>query len=146
MSGIGEHDVGALADGLAGVLGRIAIVGECADLGAHLVDGGLQFVELIFGQGFGGEKIHGAGAGIGEQQVQDGQVVAQRLAAGGGRDDHHVLALFDRLEGLGLVGIELLDAAVRPARAAGWGSRHRAHLDTCRWWPARAGWPRGGSG
>jgi hypothetical protein len=83
------------------------------DFGTHFVDGGLQFVELIFGQGLGREKIHRAGAGIGQQQVQHGQVVAQRLAAGGWRDHHHVLALFDRLERLGLVGIELADAAVR---------------------------------
>ena len=73
---IGEHDVGALADGLAGVLGRIAIVGECPDLGPHFVDGALQFVELVFGQRLGREQIHGAGAGIVQQQIQDGQVVA----------------------------------------------------------------------
>ena len=109
---IGEHDVGALADGLAGILRRIAIVGECPDFRAHLVDGGLQLVELVFGQGLGREKVHGAGAWIGQQQVQDGQVVAQRFAAGGGGDHHHVLALFDRLEGFRLVGIELMDAAV----------------------------------
>ena len=30
--GIGQHDVGALADGLAGVLRRIAIVGEGAQI------------------------------------------------------------------------------------------------------------------
>ena len=65
--GIGEHHVGALADGLAGVLRGIAVVGEGADLGAHLLHGGLEFVKLVFGQRLGGEQVHGARAGVAQQ-------------------------------------------------------------------------------
>ena len=36
--GIREHDIGALADGLAGILRRIAVVGECADIAFHTGD------------------------------------------------------------------------------------------------------------
>jgi len=47
--GIGEHHVGALADGFAGVLRRIAIVGEGPDIGPHRVHQGVELVELVFG-------------------------------------------------------------------------------------------------
>ena len=108
---IGQHDVGALADGLARVLRRVAVVGEGADVGAHRVDGALEFVQLILGQRLGGEQIHGARVRIAQQQVQHRQVVAERLAAGGGRDDDRVGAGADQVEGFRLVGVEPGDAA-----------------------------------
>ncbi len=84
---------------------------------AHLVHGALEFVQLIFGQRLGGEQVHGARAGIAHQQIEHRQVVAQRLAAGGGRDDDDVLAGLNLVEGVGLVGVEARDAALLQRRA-----------------------------
>jgi len=47
--GIGEDDVGALADGFARILRRVAVVGEGAQVGAGGVECLLHFVELVFG-------------------------------------------------------------------------------------------------
>ncbi len=52
----------------------------------------VQFGELVLGQGFGREEIERAGRRVAEQGVKDGQVVAERLAAGRGGDDGHVFA------------------------------------------------------
>ena len=103
--GIGEHHVGALADGAARVLGGVAIVGEGADLAAHFLHSQLKLVELILGQRLGGEQVHGARALVAHQQIEHRQVVAERLAAGGRGDDDHVLAVLNLVEGVGLVGI-----------------------------------------
>ena len=110
--GIGKDDVGALADGAAGVLGSVAVVGEGADIGAHGVYGGLELVELVFREGFGGEQVHRAGVGIGKDAVQDGQVVAEGFAAGGGSDDDDVLAGGGGFERIGLMRVEPFDAAL----------------------------------
>jgi len=75
--GIGEHHVGPLPDGLAGVLGRIAIVGEGADFRTHLLHCAVKFVELVFGQRLGGKQVHGARAGIAQQQIQHRQVCSR---------------------------------------------------------------------
>ena len=55
-----------------------------------------------------------------EEQVEDGEVIAERLAGGGGGYDDDVAAGFDLLEGFGLVGIEAGDAAfLEGAKARG---------------------------
>ncbi len=109
--GIGQHDVGALADGAAGILRRVAIVGERADLGAHRVHRRLEFVQLILGQRLGGKQVKGAGVGIFNQALENRQVVAKRLAAGSRSDHHDVLAFQAQLERLRLVRIQARDAA-----------------------------------
>ncbi|SPF50822.1 hypothetical protein SBA4_4530003 [Candidatus Sulfopaludibacter sp. SbA4] len=118
--GIGEHHVGPLADGFARVLRGVAIVGEGANAGAHAFKRGLQLVELVLGERLRREEVHGAGAFVAEEQIQDGQVVAEGLAAGGGGDDDHVLAGFDVVEGIGLVDVEARDAALLEGRAQAW--------------------------
>ena len=117
--GIGQHDVGALAYGLAGILRRVAIIGESPYFRAHLLYGGLQLVELVFGQGLSRKKVQRAGPWVARDEVQYGEVVAQRFAAGGRGDHYHVLVFTDRLEGFRLVGIELVDAAVLEGLAQG---------------------------
>jgi hypothetical protein len=109
--GIGEHHVGLLPDGLAGVLRSVAIVGEGANLRAHGFHRRLEFVQLVLGQRLGGEHVHGARALVGEQQIQHRQVVAQRLPAGRGRDHHGIAAGGGMIEGIRLVGVEAGDAA-----------------------------------
>ena len=51
------------------------------------------------------------GRGIGEEPVEDRQVVAERLAAGRGGYDGHVLAAQRGRDGLGLVGVQRDDPA-----------------------------------
>ena len=124
--GIGQHDVGPLPYGLAGVLRGVAIVGEGADPGTHPVHRGLKFVQLVFGQRLCGEQVHGAGAVVGQQRVQHRQVVAQGLAARGRGHDHHVPVGLQVVERFGLVTVEARDAAPleRSAKALVDGVRH----------------------
>ena len=107
---VGEHHAGSLADRLAGVLRRVAVVGEGADVGAHGVHHRLELVELVLGQGFGREQIHSAGVGVFQKPVENRQVVAECLAAGRGRDHHNILAAADQTYGFRLVAVELPDA------------------------------------
>ena len=108
---VGEHHVGPLPDGAARILRGIAVISEGADFRAHLFDGLLEFVELILGQRLGGKQVHGARAFVGGQQVQDRQVVTERLAAGGWSYDHHVLRGLNPLERFRLVRVQSRDAA-----------------------------------
>ena len=107
MSGLVSTTLARCADGFARVLRRVAVVGEGAQVAADLLHRGLELVQLIFGQRLGREQIHRARFRIAQQQIEHRQVVAQRLAAGGGRDDHHVLARLHDLERFGLVAVEL---------------------------------------
>ena len=54
--GVGDHDVGAGADGLAGVLRGVAVVGEGADVGPQGLDGGVELGELVLGQRLRGKR------------------------------------------------------------------------------------------
>ena len=107
---IGQHHVGALPDGFAGILRGVAIVGEGPDIRAHRVNDGLEFVKLVFGQRLGRKQVHGARAGVFHQTVQDGKVVTKRLTTGRRRDDRGVLAGPDVLESLGLMAVETVQS------------------------------------
>ncbi len=65
---------------------------------------------MILGQGFGGEEVQRARVGIGENFVENRQVVAQGFTAGGRRDDDDIFAGVDRFGCCGLMRIELMDA------------------------------------
>ena len=108
---IRQDHVGPLANRLARVLRRIAVVGESPDLRAHFFHRGIEFVKLIFGQRLGGKQVHRARSGIAQQQVQHRQVVAPGLAARGRRHDGDVVAGGYLLERVGLVGVQSRDAA-----------------------------------
>jgi hypothetical protein len=60
---------------------------------------------------FVGKKVEGAGAGVGEDRLEDGQVVAEGLAGRGRRYDHDAFAAEGGLDRLRLVGVEGLDPA-----------------------------------
>ena len=62
------------------------------------------------GQGLSGEEIERAGGRVVEQRVEDGQVVGQRLAGGGGGGEQDVLPRQRRLNRLSLMSVGLLDA------------------------------------
>src|SRR5262249_55967005 len=63
-------------------------------------------VELIFGQRLGRVEIDSPGFRLMQETIEHGQVVAERLAAGRGCDDDHVLARLGQLESLDLMSIE----------------------------------------
>ena len=95
--GVAEQQSGAFADAFALALRRVAVVGRHGHIRLQGLDQRSQLGQLVVGQGFGGEEVEGAGVGIVEQAVQDGQVVAQGFARGGGRDDDDVFAAQGRL-------------------------------------------------
>ena len=115
MSGFVSTTSGAFANLLARVLRRVAVVSEGPDRRAHRLHGGMELVQLILGQGFGREHVQRPRFRVGHQPAQHRQVVAQRLSAGGRRDHDDILALLERFEGLRLVHVQPLDAALAPA-------------------------------
>ena len=112
--GIGQHQVGPRPHRAARVLRGVAVVGEHPHVGQRLRQLH-QLGELVLGERLGGEQIEHPRLGLLHQRLQHRQVVAERLAGRGRRDHHEVLALGHRVEGLGLVRVELL----HPARLEG---------------------------
>jgi hypothetical protein len=108
--GVGEHEVGARPHRPPRVLRRVAVVGEHPQVGQGLRQLG-ELGELVLREGLRREEIEDAALRLLDQALQHGQVVAERLPRGGGRDGDEMLALGHDLEGLGLVRIELADAA-----------------------------------
>ena len=114
--GIAEHEVGARPDRAAGVLRRIAVVGEDADLARRCLTldrlaQRLQLGELILRQRLGRKQIQRAARRILKNRVQDRRVVTERLARGRRRDDDDVAAGERVVDRLGLMRVELIDAA-----------------------------------
>jgi hypothetical protein len=117
--GVGQDDVAAGPDGLAGVLGRVAVVGEDPDL---LGQAGVDVVELgllVLRQGLGREEVHGPRRGVLEDGVEDRQIVAKGLAGRGRRHDDDVLPVLERLPARALVGEELVETLVDEGLAQG---------------------------
>ena len=107
---VGDHDVAVQADGLACIAGGVAVEGEGLDAE---IAGTIEFQQLghlVLGQCLGREQVQRLGLVL-HGRADHRQGVAQRLAAGGGGDDGHVLAALAGLPGFGLVAVELLDAA-----------------------------------
>ncbi len=106
---VGHHDVAMQADGLSCIAGRVAIEGE--GLYAQIA-GAVEFQQLghlVLGQCLGREQVQRLGLVL-HCRADHRQGVAQRLAAGGGGDDGHVLAALAGLPRFGLVAVELFDA------------------------------------
>ena len=104
--GVGQDQVGARADGAPLLLRRVAVV----DRGPQV--GQLQRVQrarLILGQRLGRVEVQRARRAVAAEGVQHRQVEGQRLAAGGARG-HDRVALVRRGQGVGLVGVEAVDA------------------------------------
>jgi hypothetical protein len=81
-------------------------------------------VKLVLGEGLSGEQVHGARSGVAEDEVEDWEVIAERLAAGRRGDDYDVAAGGDLIEGVGLVDVEAGNAALFEGRA-------EADVDCC---------------
>ena len=123
---VAQHDVRAGADGAPGVLRRVAVVGEHADRGAppgvassssrlrvDQLDQAVQLGELVLRQRLGRVEIQRARRRILEDRVEDRPVEAQRLARRGRRDDDGAAPGQRVGHRLGLVRVELADAARR---------------------------------
>ena len=107
---VGQHEVGPRAHRAPRVLRRVPVVGVHPHVGERLRELH-QLGQLILRQRLGWEEIQDAGLGLLDECLEHRQVVAERLAGRGRRHDDQVLALGDRVVGLGLVRVELLDAS-----------------------------------
>ena len=123
MSGLLSTMCARRADGAPGVLRRVAVVGEHADRGGlsrrlfrlrvDQLDQAVQLGELVLRQRLGRVEIQRARRRVLEDRVEDRPVEAQRLARGGRRDDDGAAPGQGVGHRLGLVGVELADAAGR---------------------------------
>jgi hypothetical protein len=110
--GVGDHEVGALHDLGALLARRVAVEGAQRARAQRGFEQGAEGALLVARERFGGVKQQDAEGGFALAVVaQDRQQERERLARGGARDEHGVLAGCDRLEGLGLVRVELADSA-----------------------------------
>ncbi len=138
--GVGEHEVGVVADPAALLAGGVAVVGRGPDAGhGHGLDAG----ELVCGERLGRGEVERGGSPPGRrgrtlhERGQHGQEVAQALARGGpgGHDD--VRAGVGQVGCLALVrpqgrdpgaGARRIHGGVHPVGPGGEGGRPRWHL------------------
>src|SRR5438270_14060091 len=106
----------ALADRRAPAGRRVAVVCVDPDVDRETGFQGPELRELVLGERLGRIYVEGPLFGTLQQPLQDWEVVAQSLAAGGGRDDHEVAAAADGGIGLRLVRVQPLDAAPAEGR------------------------------
>src|SRR5712692_2397502 len=92
--------------GAAGGRGRIPVVRVGLDVGTEGVHQLVQLIHLVGGECFGGKQVQGPRAGLFEDTVEDGQVVAQRFSASCRRDDDDVPALVHGRECVSLVRVQ----------------------------------------
>ena len=145
---VGDDDLARAPDGRPDRPGGVPVVrgGRDAETGRGRQLGELR--HLVLPERLGGEQEQGAGGRIVRDGLERGDRVAQRLARGGWRHDHHVMPGVHRLHGLGLVGVQPVDPArgeargdarVQPARQGredGRARRHRLVMDdpACERW------------
>ena len=92
---VSQNDVTFFSDGLAGIGGRVAVVGENAEAIFEALVEVVEFRELVLREGFGGEEVQRASVGVFKDRVQDGQVVAEGFSGSSGRDDDNVFSGVD---------------------------------------------------
>ena len=107
---VGDHDLARAANGRSNGRRRIAVVDAGRDLQLGCRGEPAEGCQLVLAERLGREQVQRASRWILRDGVQDRQVVAQRLARRGGRDDDDVLAALQGVERVGLVGVEHLDA------------------------------------
>ena len=109
--GIRHHDVARLSDGGAPSGRGVAVVCVHSQVDRQASLERAELRQLVLGEGLRREQVHGATLGVLEHPLQDREVVAERLAARGGRDDRQVPAPPNLGVSLGLVGVESGDPA-----------------------------------
>ena len=111
--GVGDHKVGALHDLGALLARRVAVEGAQRARAERGLEQRAERALLVARKGLGRvEQQHAERRLAFTVVAQDRQQESQRLARGRARDQHRVLAGRHGLEGLGLVRVELLDAAL----------------------------------
>ena len=113
---VGHDDVAALADRGAPAWRCVAVVSVDPDLDRQAGFQRAELCQLVLGQGLGRIYIEGPSFRVFEQPLQDGEVVAERFAARGGRDHDKVAAAANGRIGLRLVRVQPLDAAPAEGR------------------------------
>ena len=107
---VGEDDARAVANARAFARGRVAIVDRhrlrFRQRSGNVLHPTAQTGKLILRQRFGGEEVECTCRGVAQQRLEDGQVVGERLAAGGGRHNHHVAPRAGMVQRLVLVAVE----------------------------------------
>src|SRR5208337_3213345 len=94
---VGDDQVSPSANGLAGVLGRVSVVSERADLVSQLLRPPIHFHQLVLRKRLGGKQVQCPGLGVLYQLAQNWQVVTEGLPGCRGRDHHHVSAFMGQL-------------------------------------------------
>ncbi len=107
--GIGDHHVPLFADRLAGIGGRVAVVGIGPDVRLHLSDKAVNFMHLILGEGLRGKHVEGAAFRLFKNALEHGKIVAEGFSARRGGDEDHVATPADLLDRLALVAVQLTD-------------------------------------
>ncbi len=109
---VGNDDRGkGLPDFFPPVAGGVPVIDLGLERKAGLERGDelAEGFELVLLQGLQGKEVKRFGIRIGEQILHHGKVVGQRLPAGRGSGDDHVLSLPNLLYGFRLMGIEPAD-------------------------------------
>ena len=107
--------MGTTADGATGVLRRIAVVGECADLlsvGSQAVGQGLKLGKLVLRERLCRKQIQRAGRRFTEDRTENGDVVAESLARGRRCHDGNMSPLERMGDRLGLMRIRAIDTTL----------------------------------
>ena len=108
--GVGEDDVAPRPDGLAGVLGGVAVIGEDADLLGKAGVGVVELGPLVVREGLRREKVQGPAGRLLEDGVEHREVVAERFPGRRGRYDDDVLLFPEGVPAGALVGIEPVES------------------------------------
>ena len=125
---------------------RVAV--EYPDLGREFRgEEPAQSAQLILREGFRREEVERAGGGVGQHRLRDGNVVAEALAARGGRDEGDVAPAQRGFDCARLVGVERqqpalgergFDARVKPFRSVPVGRRSGGDFLDVREFPAQS--------
>ncbi len=120
--GVRQDEVRARAHRAPRVLRRVAVVGEHPHLG-QLPGERLQLGQLILGERLRRKEVEDARVRLMHERLERRQVVAERLARRGRRDDDDVLPLRDQIPRARLVRIELVDTPRAERVADAWVER-----------------------
>ena len=115
--GVGQDHLRPRADGSPRVLRRVAVVSEDAEVEArrfveHLRQA-IELGQLVLRERLGRKQVESPRRRLVQDRVEDGDVVAERLARRGRRGHHDALTRHRVGDGGGLVRVQLGDAAAR---------------------------------
>src|SRR5512137_1247771 len=101
-----------LADRLAGVVRSIAVVGIGFDVSPQIADQAVHLMHLILGESLRREYIERASFRLFKYFLEDGQIIAECLAARRWGDQHYIAALPYVVYGERLVTVKLVNISL----------------------------------